>query len=121
MSEFLRSFLLVGIFGLFAFVIAGGALGLSGLIRPRRASEQKYIPYESGVNPFGDGWSQSQIRYYLFALLFVMFDVEAVFIFPWATRLEEYGWFGVATMGLFVFLVLDGLLYAWKKGVLRWV
>jgi NADH:ubiquinone oxidoreductase subunit 3 (subunit A) len=52
------------------------------------------IPYESGVDPVGDGWTQSQVRYYVFALLFVMFDVEAVFIFPWATRLEAYGWFG---------------------------
>lgn len=121
MSEFLRSFLLVAIFGGVAVALASGAIGLSGLIRPSRPTSQKFIPYESGVDPAGDGWSQSHIRYYLFALLFVMFDVEAVFVFPWATRLEEYGWFGVAAMGLFLFLVLDGLLYAWKKGVLRWV
>ncbi len=68
----------------------------------------------------GDGWSQSQVRYYVFALLFVMFDVEAVFIFPWATQLEVYGGFGLAEMFVFIFILALGLLYAWRKGVLRW-
>ena len=99
----------------------GGVLGLSGLVRPRRAQAQKHIPYESGVDPVGDGWSQSQIRYYMFALLFVIFDVEAVFIFPWATRLEIYAGFGLVEMGVFVVVLVLGLVYAWRKGVLRWV
>ena len=73
------------------------------------------------VDPVGDGWSQSQVRYYIFALLFVVFDVEAVFIFPWATQLERYGTFGLVEMGIFVFVLLLGLVYAWRKGVLRWV
>jgi len=73
------------------------------------------------VDPVGTGWSQSQIRYYIFALLFVMFDVEAVFIFPWATRLEAYGLFGLVEMMIFIFILLLGLVYAWRKGVLRWV
>ena len=79
------------------------------------------MPYESGVDPVGDGWSQSQIRYYVFALLFVIFDVEAVFIFPWATQLERYAGFGLVEMGVFVFVLVLGLVYAWRKGVLRWV
>jgi|TARA_B100000902_G_scaffold111939_2_gene113154 NADH-quinone oxidoreductase subunit A len=72
------------------------------------------------VDPVGTGWAQSNIRYYIFALLFVMFDVEAVFIFPWATRLEEYGLFGLVEMAIFIFILLLGLLYAWRKGVLKW-
>ena len=88
---------------------------------PTRPHPQKHIPYESGVDPVGDGWSQSQIRYYVFALLFVIFDVEAVFIFPWATQLERYAGFGLVEMGIFVFVLLLGLVYAWRKGVLRWV
>ena len=67
------------------------------------------------------GWSQSQIRYYVFALLFVIFDVEAVFIFPWAASIERYGAFGLVVMLAFIVLLLDGLLYAWKRGLLRWV
>jgi NADH-quinone oxidoreductase subunit A len=72
------------------------------------------------VDPVGDGWSQSQIRYYIFALLFVMFDVEAVFIFPWATQLEAFGVFGLLEMFAFIFVLLLGLIYAWRKGVLKW-
>ncbi|MSZ15522.1 MAG: NADH-quinone oxidoreductase subunit A, partial [Actinobacteria bacterium] len=73
-----------------------------------------------GVDPVGSGWSQSQIRYYIYALLFVMFDVEAVFMFPWATRLETYGVFGLIEMLIFVVILALGLLYAWRKKVLQW-
>jgi NADH-quinone oxidoreductase subunit A len=121
MSQFLRSYLTVAIFGGVAFALAGGILGLGSLVRPKRPNAQKDIAYESGVDPVGDGWSQSHIRYYIFALLFVIFDVEAVFIFPWATRLEAYGGIGLVEMGAFVFILLLGLVYAWRKGVLRWV
>jgi NADH-quinone oxidoreductase subunit A len=121
MSEFLRSYLTLGIFGVVAIALAGGVLGLGSFVRPVSPSREKYIPYESGVDPVGDGWAQSQIRYYVFALLFVIFDVEAVFIFPWATRLEAYGLFGLVEMGVFVFILLLGLVFAWKKDVLRWV
>jgi NADH-quinone oxidoreductase subunit A len=114
MSEFLRSYLTVAIFMAVAFGLVAGLLALGGLLRPTRPLPQKYIPYESGVDPVGDGWSQSQIRYYVF-------DVEAVFIFPWATQLERYAGFGLVEMGVFVGVLLLGLVYAWKKGVLRWV
>ena len=121
MSDFLRDYLTVIFFGAAALLLAGLLLGVSAAIRPNRPSYQKLLPYESGVDPVGTGWSQSQIRYYVFALLFVVFDVEAVFIFPWATQLERYGSFGLAEMAIFVFVLLLGLVYAWKKGVLRWV
>jgi NADH-quinone oxidoreductase subunit A len=120
-SEFLRTYLTVAIFMAAAVGLVALLLGVAGLLRPSRPSAQKLIPYESGVDPVGDGWSQSQIRYYVFALLFVMFDVEAVFIFPWATRLEAYAGFGLVEMGVFLFVLVLGLVYAWKKGVLRWV
>ena len=121
MSPFLRSYLTVVWFGLASFLVAGLLLGISALIRPNNPNAEKLLTYESGVDPVGDGWSQSQIRYYVFALLFVIFDVEAVFIFPWATQLERYGMFGLVEMGIFVAILLLGLVYAWRKGVLRWV
>jgi NADH-quinone oxidoreductase subunit A len=121
MSEFLRDYLTVVWFGAIALVLAGLLLGISALVRPNKPTPQKLIAYESGVDPVGDGWSQSQVRYYIFALLFVVFDVEAVFIFPWATQLERYAGFGLVEMGIFVFVLLLGLVYAWRKGVLRWV
>jgi NADH-quinone oxidoreductase subunit A len=88
---------------------------------PVRPQPEKYINYESGVDPVGSGWAQSQVRYYIFALLFVLFDVEAVFVFPYATRAEAYGWFGFVEMGVFITVLALGLLYAWKKNVLRWI
>ena len=120
MSEFLRNYLTVAIFAGIAFGLLAGVLSLGKLIRPVRPQADKYVSYESGVDPVGDGWAQSPIRYYVFALLFVLFDVEAVFIFPWATQLERYGTFGLAEMGIFVFVLLLGLVYAWKKGALDW-
>jgi NADH-quinone oxidoreductase subunit A len=121
MSEFLRSYLVVVFFGAIGVLLAALLLGVSSLLRPRRPTAQKRLAYESGVDAVGSGWSQSQIRYYVFALLFVIFDVEAVFIFPWATQLERYAGFGLVEMGVFVFVLLLGLVYAWRKGVLRWV
>ena len=121
MADYLGSFLIVAIVGALAVAVVGGMLAVGSLVRPKRPQPQKYLTYESGVDPVGDGWSQSQIRYYIFALLFVMFDVEAVFIFPWAVRLEALAGFGLAEMAVFVVILALGLVYAWRKGVLRWV
>ena len=96
-------------------------LGLGKLIRPNRPTPQKHLVYESGVDPVPAGWSQSQIRYYLFALLFVLFDVEAIFIFPWAVNLEAMAVFGLIEMLVFIGILALGLVYAWRKQVLRWV
>ena len=121
MSVFLRDYLTVAFFAAIGLLLAALLLGVGSLVRPTRPSAQKNMPYESGVDPVGQSWSQSQIRYYIFALLFVVFDVEAVFIFPWAVRLEAYGGFGLVEMGVFLFVLVLGLVYAWRKGVLRWV
>ena len=119
-SDFLRSYLTVGWFGLTAVLLAGLLLWVASIVRPARPGREKLLTYESGVDPVGEGWSQSQVRYYIFALLFVVFDVEAVFIFPWATRLEVYGMFGLIEMLIFVVILALGLLYAWRKKVLTW-
>jgi NADH-quinone oxidoreductase subunit A len=121
MSDFLRSYLTVAIFGGVAVLLIAGLLGIAALLRPNRPSRAKLTNYESGVDPVGNAFGQSQIRYYIFALLFVMFDVEAVFIFPWAVRLEAFGTFGLVEMAVFIVILALGLVYAWRKGVLRWV
>ena len=120
LSDFLRSFLTVGLFAALAVVLFFLLVGISALLGPDRKQAQKYIAYESGADPVGTMWSQSQVRYYIFALLFVMFDVEAVFIFPWATQLEFFGTFGLIEMFIFIAILLLGLVYAWRKGVLKW-
>ena len=121
MSDFLRSYLTVVIFAGAAGLLVASILGLSRVLQPRHPTRQKLITYESGVDPLGGSWSQSQIRYYIFALLFVMFDVEAVFIFPWAVRLDTLATFGLVEMVVFIIILALGLVYAWRKGVLRWV
>ena len=102
-------------------VLAAAAAGMFGamLLRPNRPQDEKYITYEAGSDPVS-GFGQSNIRYYVYALLFVMFDVEAVFIFPWAVRLESLGTFALVEMVVFVVILALGLVYAWRKGVLRW-
>ena len=109
---------------LIAAVLAFGTifllLFLSGLLAPRQPSRAKGTVYECGMLPIGSYWSQYHVRYYLFAILFMIFDVEIVFLFPWAVVLKELGSFAFNEMLVFVSILLVGLLYAWKKGVLEW-
>jgi NADH-quinone oxidoreductase subunit A len=119
-TEYYREYLAVALLIVAAMLMVGGMLGLGRLVRPNRPQSEKYITYESGSDPVG-GWGQSNVRYYVYALLFVIFDVEAVFIFPWAVNLESLGLFGLVEMVLFIALLAFGLVYAWRKGVLRWV
>jgi NADH-quinone oxidoreductase subunit A len=130
-TEFYRNYLAVAVLILAAVGMVAFMLGVGRLIRPTRAQDEKYIPYEAGSDPTGM-FGQSNVRYYVFALLFVMFDVEAVFIFPWAVNLDDtkvaglgtlpgLGWFGFVEMTVFVVILTLGLVYAWRKGVLRWV
>ena len=121
-SDFVRQYLTVALMGGLALALIGILLGVIGrILRPDRPQDQKYLTYESGVDPVGAGWTQSQVRYYIFAVLFVMFDVEAVFIFPWAIQLETFGTFGLVEMAVFILILALGLAYAWRKKVLRWV
>jgi len=119
-TEFYREYLAVAVLMLAAIGMVAAMLGVGRLVRPSRPQDEKFISYEAGSDPVGT-FGQSNVRYYVYALLFVMFDVEAVFIFPWATRLEAYGAFGLIEMGIFIFILLLGLVYAWRKGMLRWV
>ena len=80
----------------------------------------KLLTYECGIDPVGQGWSQSHVRYYVYAFLFVIFDVESVFLFPWARVLENIGTAAVVEMAIFIGILAVGLLYAWREGVLRW-
>jgi NADH-quinone oxidoreductase subunit A len=90
------------------------------LIAPSRPTFEKLLTYECGIDPVGEGWSQSQIRYYVYGFLFVIFDVEAVFLFPWARVFATLGYTAVVEMAIFIGILAVGLLYAWRKGVLTW-
>jgi NADH-quinone oxidoreductase subunit A len=110
---------------LVALAVAGAglvavAILLARVVAPRRLLPEKLTTYECGIDPVGEGWSQSQIRYYIYAFLFVIFDVESVFLFPWAVVFERLGMYAVVSMTIFIAVLGLGLLYAWRKGVLRW-
>lgn len=121
----------------FIFFLAGGlgfvlvALFVSRLIRPNRPSVQKQMPYESGEMPQGPAWVQFNLRFYVLALVFILFEVEVVFMFPWAvvfgdTVLHEqtngsWGWFALVEMLIFILILILGLVYAWKMGHLDWI
>ncbi|MEI7025709.1 NADH-quinone oxidoreductase subunit A [Paenibacillus sp. y28] len=96
------------------------ALSLGRLLRPNKPTEQKMTTYESGNEPVGESHVRFNIRYYLFALMFVIFDVETVFMYPWAVAYDKLGLFALVEMLIFVLLLVVGLLYAWKKKVLQW-
>lgn len=101
-----------------AFVVV--VMALSRLLAPRRVTPEKLRTYESGEEPIGQAWSRYPIHFYVFALLFVVFDVEAIFIFPWAVVYRALGWFGLVEMGVFIGILVVGLVYAWKKDALSW-
>lgn len=120
MSPYFESYLTVGAFAAMGAVLVLVMLGVASILRPVNPTKTKQMTYECGVDPVGTGWSQTYIRYYVFGLLFVIFDVEAIFIFPWAIRAEALGVFGLVAMLFFMLTLVEGLAYAVKKGVLRW-
>jgi NADH-quinone oxidoreductase subunit A len=125
LNQYYGDYLTVAIFIGIGAVLVGGAVGASKLIAPNAPSKAKATAYESGIDPLGGGWNQSHIRYYIFALLFLIFDVEAVFMFPWALQLEYFdsigrGVLALVEMAVFIAILLLGLIYAIRKGVLRW-
>jgi len=110
----LTSFLAVGI--LLAVIL----VTIPRFLAPRQPSEMKSSTYECGELPIGKPWIRFRIAYYIFALIFVIFDVEAVFLFPWAVIMRKLGVFGLIEMGVFLGILTLGLAYAWRKGVLEW-
>jgi len=107
-------FILFGLGLGLALVLAGFVLG------PRKPSEEKNSPYECGFEAFEDSRMKFDVRYYLVAILFIIFDLEIAFLFPWATVLDEVGLFGFGAMAVFIGILLVGFLYEWKKGALEW-
>ncbi|MCJ7725234.1 MAG: NADH-quinone oxidoreductase subunit A [Acidimicrobiia bacterium] len=120
MTQYFQDYLTVAVFAGFGFLLVLVAVGASALLRPKNPTAAKGMSYECGMDPVGGDWSQTHVRFYIYGLLFLIFDVEAVFIFPWAVRLESMGAFALAEMAIFIVILLTGLLYAVRKGVLQW-
>ena len=119
-STYLFDYSAVVLAAIIGFLVVGLLLALANLLAPRRSEPLKGVTYECGMLPMGGGWAQFHIRYYLIAILFMIFDVEAVFLFPWAVILEGVGMPAFIEMVIFLVILLFGLAYAWKKGILEW-
>ncbi|MDG4768145.1 NADH-quinone oxidoreductase subunit A [Solwaraspora sp. WMMD406] len=124
MTGYLGSYATLGLLLMVSVGFFAVAYGANRLVRPARPADPpgKRASYECGLDPVGGDWAQAQIRYYVYAFLYVLFAVEAVFLFPWAVIFDRPG-FGLVTlaeMGIFVGVLALGILYAWRKNVLRW-
>lgn len=120
MEAYVNNYVVVAIFLALGILLPVVALTLGRLLRPHKPTEPKGETYESGNVPFMESRVRFNIRYYLFALMFVIFDVETVFLYPWAVAYDRLGLFALVEMLIFVIMLVIGLIYAWKKKVLQW-
>ena len=116
----MREYIPVLLFLLVAIAFAGGTIGLSSIIVPRRKNAVKMSAYECGVEPVGDARERFSVKFYLVAVLFILFDIEAVFMYPWAVAFRQLGLYGLIEMVLFIAILLVGYLYLLKKRALEW-
>ena len=125
LDDYFRNYGLIAIFAVVAFIVPASMMMISWLvskarIRPEVPSEVKSDIYECGMQAIGGRWGQFNFRYYMYALLFVIFDVEVIFIYPWAVRFNRLGLFALIEMAVFILILLVGLVYAWRKQDLEW-
>jgi NADH-quinone oxidoreductase subunit A len=116
----MQSYLPFAVFAVVGLAFVGVTLFISRLLRPSAPNPDKLETYECGPLPEGDAWQQFNVRYYLFALLFVVFDVEAAFLYPWAVAQRGFGWYAKVELLIFVGLLFAAWLWAWLRGAMEW-
>ncbi len=119
-NSYLYHYLFIGIFVVVALIFAIVPLALAFFLAPKKPSRLKNATYECGLESDGDSWIQYRVQYYLFALMFVIFDVETVFIYPWAVSFKQLGLFALVEMVIFIAILAAGLIYVWRKKMLEW-
>ncbi len=117
----LSNYAFIGLFIIVVILVPIIALGMAYLLRPKRPHPIKQSTYECGLETIGETWVRFRVQYYIFALIFVIFDIEIVFLYPWAVAYQQLGLFALIEMFVFLAILLSGLFYAWKKGALEWV
>jgi len=113
-------YLILGMFVVIGALFVVATLGASWFLSPKKPSPEKATTYECGAEPIGPPWVQFRIGYYVYALLFVVFDIETIFLYPWAVTFNKLGLFVLVEMVIFIAILAAGLAYAWKEGALRW-
>ena len=110
----------IGLFFIVGLIIPVGAIAAAWILGPKRPNPIKETTYECGIETVGESWVQFKAQYYIFALVFLVFDVETVFLFPWAVKLGQLGLFAVVEGIIFILILIAGLVYTWRKGMLEW-
>jgi NADH:ubiquinone oxidoreductase subunit 3 (subunit A) len=110
----------VSFFFIIGVIIPGAAIGTAWVLGPKKPNPVKGATYECGIETVGESWVQFKAQYYIFALVFLIFDVETVFLFPWAVKLGQLGMFAVIEGIIFILILIVGLVYTWRKGMLEW-
>ena len=110
----------IGLFLIVGLIIPVGAIAAAWILGPKKPNPIKQETYECGIETVGDSWVQFKAQYYIFALVFLVFDVETVFLFPWAVKLAQLGLFAVLEGIVFILILIAGLVYTWRKGMLEW-
>ncbi len=116
----LENYLPILIFIVLGVVFGGVPIAMSMMVAPRIPDDEKLSTYECGFEPFDEAQTKFDVRFYLVAILFIIFDLEIAFFFPWAVVLEDLGWFGYGAMMVFLGILVIGFIYEWKKGALEW-
>jgi len=116
----MNPWIFVGFFFIIGVIIPGAAIGVAAILGPKKPSLMKGTTYECGIETVGESWVQFKAQYYIFALVFLVFDVETVFLFPWAVKLGQLGMFAVIEGIIFILVLIVGLVYTWRKGMLEW-
>ena len=110
----------IGLFSIVGLIIPVGAIAAAWVLGPKKPNRIKQETYECGIETVGESWVQFKAQYYIFALVFLVFDVETVFLFPWAVKLGQLGLFAVLEGIVFILILIAGLVYTWRKGMLEW-
>jgi len=116
-----QNYLPIFIFLLFTLLVLGGTIVLAAIIRPNKPNAERNLPYECGVDPVDNARKRYTVRFYIVAILFVVFDVETIFLFPWAVQFKKLGAFGFIEMLVFLGILIVGYVWIWKKGALEWI
>ena len=116
MQGWLSILIMIGL----GLAFAGGSVLLSGLLGPSKPTAEKLAPYECGMPAVGDARERQSVKFYLVAMIFLLFDIEVAFLYPWAMALRDLGWSGFVQVVLFMALLLTGYVYVWRKGALDW-
>jgi len=119
-GDYMNPWVFVGLFFVVGLIIPVGAIIVAAILNPKKPNPIKQTTYECGIETVGESWIQFKAQYYIFALVFLIFDVETVFLFPWAIKLGQLGMFAVLEGIVFILILVAGLVYTWRKGMLEW-